>query len=641
MTAPGPRRTILRSPRDLAVAAAVVALLALFWWLTVSAARGKSPTSDELPHLTAGFAYDKFGDFRMQPENGNLPQRLFGLPGLAADARFTLDESLWRRSTYWQLSWDYFYALDNPTDRLVHQARALNALLGVALGLLIFFLTRAAFGPTGGLLSLAFYALAPNTLAQAGLATSDMAAALFLTLAAWLFWRHLEKRDLPSGLLAGLASGLALVAKFNGVLIAPICAVLVVADAFLRSSEIENRQSKIFRRCAQNLALALLSALAAWIVIWAFFNFRFTARGPGTPVFESFAWSWAEMFPTLGWKRGLVEFALAHHLFPEAWLYGLTNVLAGEAARPNFFAGEHAVHGTWLFFPTLVLTKTTLAMLGALLVATLAGALLARRAKPATRRTIFLTTLPLAVTATVVWLIALRSNLNIGDRHILPVYPALFLALGLLAKRRALLLTALVFLAAHAAASFAIRPHYLAGFNALAGGPAHAHHLFVDSSLDWGQDLPALRDTLTQLRAPGEKFYLGYFGSAWPPHYGVRPDAFLPTPTYLVRPPLVPYDYAPGLYAISATVLSEVYTPYRGPWTPALEQRWQTLRAAPTPETYPEYDRLRFARLCKILQLRAPHATPGYSILVDRLTPADLRAALEGPVTGAYRLRPR
>jgi hypothetical protein len=150
-----------------------------------------------------------------------------------------------------------------------------------------------------------------------------------------------------------------------------------------------------------------------------------------------------------------------------------------------------------------------------------------------------------------------------------------------------------------------------------------------------------LTGTLTQLRAPGEKFYLGYFGSAWPPHYGVRPDAFLPTPTYLVRPPLVPYDYAPGLYAISATVLSEVYTPYRGPWTPALEQRWQTLRAAPTPETYPEYDRLRFARLCKILQLRAPLATPGYSILVYRLTPADLRAALEGPVTGAYRLRPR
>ncbi len=639
MTASGPRRNLLRSPRDFAVAAAVVALLALFWWLTVSATRGKSHTSDELPHITAGFAYDKFGDFRMQPENGNLPQRLFGLPGLVADARFTMDETLWRRSTYWQLSWDYFYALGNPTDRLVAQARALNTLLGVALGLLIFFLTRAAFGAVGGLLALAFYALAPNTLAHAGLATSDIAATLFLTLAPWLFWRHLEKRDLPSGLLAGLASGLALVAKFNGVLIAPIYAVLVIADALLRGPQTPSPRSQTLRRFSANLALAILSALAALFVIWAFYNFRFNARGPGTPILEGFAWSWDTMLPFLGWKRGLIEFALAHHLFPAAWLYGLSNVLAVEVTRPNFFAGEHGLLGTWQFFPTLVLTKTTLAMLGALLVATVAGAVLARRTAPAKRRAILLSTLPVAATASVVWLVALGSNLNIGDRHILPIYPALFLALGLLAQRRALLLTALVLLAAHATASFAIRPHYLAGFNALAGGPAHAHRLFVDSSLDWGQDLPALRDTLTSLRQPGEKFYLGYFGSAWPLHYGVRPDAFLPTPTYVVRPPLLSYDYEPGLYAISATVLAEVYTPYRGPWTPALEQRWQTLRSDRTPETFPEFDRLRFARLCKYLQLRPPLAAPGYSIFVYRLTAADLQSALEGPVIGAYRLR--
>ena len=78
----------------LPVALAVAALLVLFWWLAVSASRVKSQTSDELPHLTAGFAYDKFGDFRMQPENGNLPQRLFGLPGLLADARSRARQSV-------------------------------------------------------------------------------------------------------------------------------------------------------------------------------------------------------------------------------------------------------------------------------------------------------------------------------------------------------------------------------------------------------------------------------------------------------------------------------------------------------------------------------------------------------------------
>jgi 4-amino-4-deoxy-L-arabinose transferase-like glycosyltransferase len=622
----------------LPVALAVAALLVLFWWLAVSASRVKSQTSDELPHIAAGYVFDRFGDFRMHPENGILPQRLFGLPGLAADARFPLDAERWSVSRYWQLAWDYFYALDNPTDRLVQQARSLNALLGAALGLVIFLLARLRFGAAGGLLALGFYVLAPNFLAHSALATSDVCAALFLTLAPWLFWRHLEKRDVPSGLLAALASGLTLVAKFNGLLLAPIYALLIVADAWLRAGPTTTAR---VRRAAANFALATLQAAAGIAIIWAFFNFRFSARGPGTPELLRFSWTWEEMLPALGLKRIVVETALRWHLMPEAWLYGLTNVLAGETARPSFFAGEHSQRGWWQFFPALFLTKTPLALLGALLLALGAGLFAWRRAAAAPRRAWLLAACPLAVTPLVVWAVALRSNLNIGDRHILAVYPALFVGLGILATRRWLLGAALALLAGHAAASFAIRPHYLANFNSLAGGPAHAHRLFVDSCLDWGQDLPSLRTWLAGHRRPGEKFYLGYFGSAWPPHYGVRPDHFLPAINYIVRPPHTPYLLEPGLYAVSATLLAEVYSSDRGPWTPALEQRWQAFRhTPPTADNYAEFDQLRFSRLSKYLQTRPHDALVAYTILVHRLTADDLRAALEGPVTGAYWMRP-
>ena len=637
MTSPTPPpRT--RAATVLPVVAAVAALLLLFWWLAVSASRLKSQTSDELPHIAAGYVFDRFGDFRMHPENGILPQRLYGLPGLAADARFPMDAERWSVSRYWQLAWDYFYALDNPTDRLVQQARSLNALLGAALGLVIFLLARKRFGVAGGLLALGFYVLAPNFLAHSALATSDVCAALFLTLAPWLFWRHLEQRDVPSGLVAALASGLTLVAKFNGLLLTPIYALLIVADAWLRAGPTIAARS---RRVAANFALATLQAAAGIAIIWAFFNFRFSARGPATPEFLRFSWTWEEMLPALGLKRIVVETALRWHLLPEAWLYGLTNVLAGETARPSFFAGEHSQRGWWQFFPALFLTKTPLALLGALLLALGTGLFAWRRAAPASRHAWLLGACPLAVTATVVWITALGSNLNIGDRHILAVYPALFVALGILATRRWLLGAALALLAGHAAASFAIRPHYLVSFNALTGGPAHAHRLFVDSSLDWGQDLPSLRTWLAEHRRPGEKFYLGYFGSAWPPHYGVRPDHFLPAVNYVVRPPHTPYPLEPGLYAVSATLLAEVYSGDRGPWTPALEQRWQAFRITPpTAENYAEFDQLRFTRLSKYLQTRPHDALVAYTILVYRLTAADLHAALAGPVTGAYRLRP-
>jgi len=248
MSQPGPSRfTFFRQPgpQTLLTAVAVAGFLALFWWLAVSASRVKSQTSDELPHIAAGYVFDRFGDFRMHPENGNLPQRLYGLPGLAADARFPMDAERWSVSRYWQLAWDYLYALNNPTDRIIQQARSLNALVGAALGLLIFVLARARFGVGGGLLALAFYALAPNFLAHSALATSDVCAAFFLTLAPWVFWRHLEKRDLASGLLAGLVSGLTLVAKFNGLLLAPSTppSSSPMPTCANRKSKIRNRNS--------------------------------------------------------------------------------------------------------------------------------------------------------------------------------------------------------------------------------------------------------------------------------------------------------------------------------------------------------------------------------------------------------------
>ena len=616
--------TPTRDWRDPATIGAAIAFLVLFWCLAVTASRHHSQTSDELPHITAGYVYDKFNDFRMHSENGILPQRVFGLSPLALQAKFPMDETFWANSVYWQLGWDFFYSLDNPTDTIVLQARALNALFGVALGAFIFVVARRWHGRAGGLLALAFYALCPNFLAHGALATSDVAAALGLTLASWFFWRHLEKRDVRSGLLAALMSGLALVAKFNGILIAPIYAVLALSDALGRGAAGDRPA-----RFGRNFLLCVGQAAGAVVIIWAFFGFRYSAQGAGTPPILHFAWPWPPMLAAIGWKARFIQVAMDWKLLPEAWLYGLTNVLAGQEARPAFFAGSYSLHGWPEFFPTVFVAKTPLAMLAALLLAMVLAWIGWRKGRPGSPREIWLRLAPLAVPAAVVGLTAVASNLNIGHRHILPVYPVLFVAVGSLAALRGRwLLVPLALLAGQAAASFSIRPNYMAFFNTVSGGPANAYRLVTDSSIDWGQDLPALQDWLAANRRPGERFYLSYFGSAWPPHYGVRPTVFLPAIT-VARPPFKPYELEPGLYAISATSLSEVYSGYSGPW----REEWQGLfeRADPASEGF---DRLRFARLCKYLQRRPPDANAGYSILIYRLTAADIQAALHGPVKG-------
>jgi hypothetical protein len=59
---------------------AVVVVLAGFYALMLASLADKCVTFDETAHLPAGYAYWRFNDYRLNPENGVLPQRLAGLP---------------------------------------------------------------------------------------------------------------------------------------------------------------------------------------------------------------------------------------------------------------------------------------------------------------------------------------------------------------------------------------------------------------------------------------------------------------------------------------------------------------------------------------------------------------------------------
>ncbi|MFM9080376.1 MAG: hypothetical protein ACKOTE_09630, partial [Opitutaceae bacterium] len=95
--------SLLRKPGEALVLAFACGLAALHAVLAVTATAEKSMTSDEIAHLTAGHAYNTRGDFRLQPENGNLPQRLAALPHvLAGDPLPPTDRVEWKGSDVWR-----------------------------------------------------------------------------------------------------------------------------------------------------------------------------------------------------------------------------------------------------------------------------------------------------------------------------------------------------------------------------------------------------------------------------------------------------------------------------------------------------------------------------------------------------------
>ncbi len=639
------------------VTALVTLLLALQWWMGVSATEEICSTSDELAHVTGGLSYWKFQDFRLQPENGNLPQRIAALPWLLAGARMdTTNAKPWGTSNVWIVGHQLFYESGNNTDYLLLLSRATIALTGVGLGLLIFAWSRSLWGDTGGIVSLGLYTFCPNFLANAPLATSDVTMTLGLLASCWAFWRQTRRLDWKTGLVSVGVVAMTSAAKLSFVGLLPMFGLMIAARlwsdeplivALGRVRTITARRGKL----RVFTLVVLVHAVAMWIAIWACFDFRYSAVGPGMPAQVQFFAAWEIVMPAHGFWHYFFTFTRSVHLLPEAFLQGFAYFLYAAAERGAFLNGDYSNTGWVQFFPYAFLVKTPWPQL---LAFALAGGTAAAAWWAAARKHALWTRLtgdlhrvaPLVILFAVYWAFSLTSHLNIGLRHILPTYPVLFIGAGLLARpaaRRWVARVAIALVLWLAAESVNIRPHYLAYFNPLAGGPENGWRHLVDSSLDWGQDLPGLATWLRHERRPGEEAYVSYSGSGDFEYEGIRARelAFV----YNFDKPRKWFELGPGLYCVGATMLQSTYNGWRGPWTLEKERNYVALRrilSTATPATATvkalqeraqqlyTLDQLRMARLSQYLRLRRPDGIVGYSIFVYRLSSDEVQAAAYG-----------
>lgn len=646
------------------------ALLVLHFALAVGSKRHESTTADELIHLTAGYSYWRNDDYRLHPDNGNLTQRWIALPLWLKGATFPplADNPYWRVSDVYVIGHEFFYETGEDHFPRLMIARGMVALFSVGLGLLIFTWSRRLFGAAGGLVSLGFYAFAPAFLAHGALATSDVCASFLLLAAAGAWWRQLHRGGAGTWMASALLFGLALVAKNSGVLLLPVMFATGLARAWaatplvLAGRTFSTRLKKLGAIAGSLLGHGAVAAL----VIWTCYGFRYSAFNPALPEAVQFIRPWSDFAASPGLANRAIQSVRAAHLLPEAYLYGFAYTFDTVKLRGAFLNGEYSVTGWPSYFLWTAALKSTVPFL--LGVAVGLGLLLRRwlRGTAAQLRQDLYLTLPLLALFTVYWISALGSHLNIGERHILPTYPPLFIALGALgaggwlASRRWLATAALALLLAwHAGSAARIAPHFLAYFNELAGGPENGRFHLTDSSLDWGQDLPGLKDWLSA-HAGAEPVYLSYFGTGEPGYYGIQARRLAFLNNFKFEPVLEKLE--PGTYCISATILSQVYGPAEGRWTPADEAEYQRLRAleplladySRDPQRRAElersapaghwqvalqkYDALRVARLCQYLRVRHPDAQVGYSIYIYRLSAEEIAATIAGPVSALSEL---
>jgi 4-amino-4-deoxy-L-arabinose transferase-like glycosyltransferase len=482
-------------------------LIVLQMILVAIIVHGESLTFDEGDHIFAGYMMWHSGDYGLNPEHPPLVKLVATLPLLQEKLWVPpLQQRMFKGEAY-RDGRDFMERNDGPRHRLLFAMRLAAGVFAVGLSVMVFLMGSKLFGESAGLLALLLVVFEPNVLANSDLVTTDMGVACFFLATIYCFYRYARQPSVIRLLLTGLAAGLTLSAKHSGILLGPMLLGLTLVE--IACAERGRR-----KRMAGTLfgGLAAIVGLAV-AVLWAFYGFRYAARPAGlvmNPTLSEYA---APLTGLNGWMIGHLANC---RLLPESYLMGITDIHYAAQQYAIFLMGHDYPHGVWWYFPVALSIKTTLGLIGLVV---LAGIALTSRRLRQTRELAYL-----VVPGAIYFAAAILSGMNIGTRHVLFLYPfaALLAAAGLAAlaqhsRRWAWIGGALV--ACHIVSAMAVFPAEMAYANEAWGGAANTHKYLSDSSVDWAQQLPHVKQWVDA--HPGEECWFAY--SAYP---DLRPQAY-------------------------------------------------------------------------------------------------------------------
>ena len=318
--------------------------------------------------------------------------------------------------------------------------------------------------------------------------------------------------------------------------------------------------------------------------------------------------------------------------------------------RQSFFCGDYSIDGWWSYFPFTFLVKTPLPTLAGLFLLPLLAVRWMQKSSVGSGERGWYPLTPLFILLAVYWVASVTTTLNIGHRHMLPIYPVIFVLLGslpaLTRERPGLRRLPWALAVCSCLVSFWAFPNYLAFFNGIVRQD-EAWHYLIDSNLDWGQEHSTVASFMArERRTYGDQhpIYGCLFGPTPMQSLGAAPMLL---PTAFDDVPLPPLG--PGTYCVSATHLQGIYVPMWGPWRASWEERFQDRSRALAlltplspeerqksyavpPEMFErigkEFHMLEYHRLLAQLREREPDEVLNGAILIYRLDRATLDALL-------------
>lgn len=446
----------------------VASLLVLLGFViyTVVTSSVTAPTSDEIPHLAAGWIGWKTGDHRLNVEHPPLVKLLAALPVLPLVSKELKPIADWGAVNEWDFGRTFLYHFGVDPQLLITRGRLSMIAIGIILCLICFTWSYRIAGPVGAFTSLCMCAFCPNILAHTRLITTDVPLAAAGALTAFLFWRLFLNPSLPLAAAAGLAMGAALTAKYS--------AVVLIGGIFLAGALHLMLEPRGRRNIPSALAVSLLTAFIFMALVYS------------------------------------------NLFFPEMYLAGIRSV--GVNHNPDFpfyMFGTFRKGGFPLYFPAAFLVKSSPALLLFLAAGGVVFILNRHKIFATENRSLAISWLFAAVPALAYAAFVCLFAPDIGYRYLIPCLPFLFIAGGAVAaelwKTGPGKISLVILLALQVNAAREAYPDPISYFNGIAGcsGPG-AIRCLDDSNLDWGQNLIKLSEALKD----ESEVVILYFGSA-------------------------------------------------------------------------------------------------------------------------------
>jgi len=321
-------------------------------------------------------------------------------------------------------------------------------------GCIVFIWSNNLFGWRTALASLLLYVTCPVITGHAGLATTDMAYTAMFALAIFAYIKWLEKPNVFNSIFLGLASFLMVMTKLSSLVHFPAAVFLITLWYFAYLRKHHQEQEVNAPACFINgIFIALPCFILLLQSIYYFDNFH-------------------------------------------AFILGIQELYdRNKYAYWVWFFNKMQPGGIWYFFPIDFLIKSPLPFLIFILIGIFSSLKLFKYNY--NHRVFFPILAAIAVMGT-----SMLSNINIGIRHILPLYPFLAITGGygltkMLESKKishAFRILGMTLLIWQIISFVRIAPDYIAYFNEFAGN--HPENIVVESDLDWGQDMLRLEKTL-------------------------------------------------------------------------------------------------------------------------------------------------